>query len=138
MRHSITSQFICDDLSGLSLVASAVLLFILTVFVIRPLLLEAIAQSLVSNSRESDECFRFGGDEFGMILPLTDANGAFQVADNIRQHIMTLDGLASATVSAGVSCLLDEEKSIDQALIRADQSMYQAKRKSRNVIVISQ
>jgi len=101
-------------------------------------LLEAVAQMLVSNSRESDECFRFGGDEFVMILPFTDANGAFQVADNIRQNIMTLDGLASATLSAGVSCLLEEEKSLDQALMRADQSMYQAKRKSKNVIVVSQ
>ena len=100
--------------------------------------LEAFAQTLVSNSRESDECFRFGGDEFVMILPFTDANGAFQVADNIRQNMMTLDGLASATVSAGVSCLLEEDKSIDQALMRADQSMYQAKRKSKNVIVVSQ
>jgi diguanylate cyclase (GGDEF)-like protein len=101
-------------------------------------LLEAIAQTLVSYSRESDECFRFGGDEFVMLLPFTDAKGAFQVADNIRKHIMNLDGLASATVSAGVSCLLEEEKSIDQALMRADQSMYQAKSKNKNIVTVSQ
>ena len=65
----------------------------------------AIEESLKSSCRRSDIAGKYGADEYAIILPETDATGAFAVAERMRANAAETD-LAGAqiTVSAGVAC----------------------------------
>lgn len=88
--------------------------------------------------RTTDDACRYGGEEFALILPNTDFEGAKSLAENLRQSIEDLttevDGMKlNVTISAGVASTivtgLDDEKSL---LESADRALYQAKREGRN------
>ena len=51
--------------------------------------LRSVARSLSDALREPDRCFRWGGDEFALLLPGTGAEGAAQVAERLRLHVGT-------------------------------------------------
>jgi diguanylate cyclase len=85
---------------------------------------------------------RFGGEEFGVIMPDTTIDSARATAEIIRQSVMsrelvkrsTGESLGKVTISVGVSAF----KRGDTAMVllgRADQCMYQAKRTGRNKTV---
>lgn len=89
--------------------------------------------------RESDVVGRIGGEEFGLVLPGTDAAGARRLAEDIRRAVESIrvagaDGLAvQVTVSAGVATARpNEEIGVEQLYARADQALYAAKRGGRN------
>ncbi|MBT1450041.1 GGDEF domain-containing protein [Glaciecola sp. XM2] len=98
--------------------------------------IRALAETIRANSRDSDETFRFGGDEFVMILPFTDIDGAMRVANNIRENVARLTKPTQFTVSGGVACVYHDEDSIEPALQRADHSLYKAKGQDKNRIEI--
>jgi two-component system, cell cycle response regulator len=87
--------------------------------------------------REQDICGRVGGEEFLVILPETDVDGAFQLANRIRlriqnSEIVYQDIRIKATVSAGVS---QYEANIDNAQVLfeiADIALYKAKGLGKN------
>lgn len=102
--------------------------------------------------RSSDVLGRIGGEEFVMLLPETGPLHAAQVAERLRQAISHLQIAASTsvedgnsseskpielTISVGVTQLLAQDCSIDQALSRADQALYRAKRSGRNRVEIN-
>ena len=101
--------------------------------------LQALAQLLAACSRDSDMAFRFGGEEFVVVLSSTGANGAEHAAERIRQHVIRnpvmVDGLClNLSVSIGVATCTggDDRQSL---LSRADQGLYLAKNTGRNRVV---
>jgi len=104
-------------------------------------MLQAIAQQLrASLKRSVDMSFRFGGEEFAVLLPGTDVDGAFTVAERIRAAIEQMEvpipdkGLITrATVSIGAaSCIPQSCESFSDLVDEADRLLYQAKKNGRN------
>ncbi|HLC26177.1 MAG TPA: diguanylate cyclase [bacterium] len=82
--------------------------------------------------RDIDSAFRYGGDEFVVILPETSEERALQVAERIR---LACEKRASVTVSVGVRCYVREDTP-DSLLRDTDQAMYSAKQKGGNSIQV--
>ncbi len=105
--------------------------------------LRAFAESVRGRLRSSDVFGRTGGEEFGLVLPGTDAAGALWLVDGIRRAIEVLavtgaDGqTVSVTVSAGVAVA---EPNLpltgDRLYGQADQALYEAKRTGRNRVEV--
>ncbi len=96
-----------------------------------------LANILKNRLREVDIVARLGGEEFGVLLPKTEASGAYKLAEDIRQGIaatpVQADGKEiSFTVSIGVSAFSQELSDIDGMLKNADQALYQSKDQGRN------
>jgi diguanylate cyclase (GGDEF)-like protein len=98
--------------------------------------LKAVAALLSDVKRKSDLVFRYGGDEFVMVLPNTGLTGAVALASRIHQSVNTrgfvpaLD-LRGPTVSVGVATLQEEEQPGD-FFHKADKALYRAKQRGRN------
>jgi diguanylate cyclase (GGDEF)-like protein len=100
------------------------------------LALKTLAESLTHSLRRSDIAFRYGGEEFSLILSNTDKEAAHVVAERIRTAITQLrcdDGTRSfgMTISLGVTELQQGENAAS-LFDRADQALYQAKHTGRN------
>lgn len=89
-------------------------------------------------NRPADIAFRYGGEEFVLMLPDTDMQGALGVADRIRERILAarieVAGLTlSMTVSAGVCAPKPHAELTPQDLLKgADTALYEAKEQGRN------
>jgi diguanylate cyclase (GGDEF)-like protein len=93
--------------------------------------------TIITFLRKSDLFGRVGGEEFGIFLPDTDMNGAFQLADKIRKAIgnstVEVEGsTVTYTVSLGVESSQPDDHSIDELFKRADVKLYSAKGKGRD------
>jgi diguanylate cyclase (GGDEF)-like protein len=101
-------------------------------------ILVAVAEALRDEARDSDICCRIGGDEFAVILRLTnDPVEACDIAERIRAKAagIACDGYQVA-VSVGVA-LSDHLASSPRALMeRADRALYEAKLAGRNCVVL--
>ncbi|WP_168798682.1 diguanylate cyclase [Herbaspirillum sp. ST 5-3] len=88
--------------------------------------------------RPADGVFRLGGEEFVVLLPGTDPQGAFHVAERIRQEVARVEvrfeaHIIAVTVSIGVNSVVADSASEEESLIHdADLAMYEAKNKGRN------
>ncbi|MBF0567965.1 MAG: GGDEF domain-containing protein [Nitrospirae bacterium] len=104
--------------------------------------LEATAQRIRDSIRESDIAFRYGGEEFAVILPDTDVLRGHIVAERIRKNIenpaFEQDGLSiKMTVSVGLADYnKDEDVSSAELLAKADSALYEAKWVGKNTVVI--
>jgi len=100
--------------------------------------LRAVAQVLMDGIRYYDAACRYGGEEFAIIMPACDLEGARHSAERIRERIAALrlrdDGL-TVTASIGISCHTHACGGIDVLLKEADQAMYQAKQQGRNRVI---
>ena len=105
-------------------------------------ILVAFASLLKKFCRANDTAARYGGEEFLMILPQSNAQGAFKIAERVREEMMKLNFTGnesnfSVTTSGGVVELdRDFIKSTDQLVTMADQALYEAKNSGRNKTVI--
>lgn len=103
-------------------------------------LLRTIANCIATATRRpGDLASRYGGEEFAVLLPTTEAQGAANLAEQIRRAVFTLgvphggNGPGVATVSIGAACLLPRPETGQAALVRAaDEALYAAKRNGRN------
>ncbi len=103
--------------------------------------LTSVAKWIKECLRSSDAVFRFGGEEFVIILSETDLIGAELVAErirnNIENHTMSYNMQAvNITASLGVSELRGNE-TVDALVKRADGAMYKAKKNGRNQVVLA-
>ena len=101
--------------------------------------IRAVARRVAMELRASDIAFRLGGEEFLLLLPSTAANGAATLAERLRAGLAStpLEALgAPVTASFGVAELGPGETWND-ALRRADQAMYRAKREGRDRVVVA-
>lgn len=101
-------------------------------------ILAAMGRKFSALARNSDICCRYGGEEFALILPLTDIREASAIADRLRTELVESlpDGSTMVTVSIGV---VSSEKKIrtSQELVKnADAALYQAKRSGKNRVVV--
>jgi diguanylate cyclase (GGDEF)-like protein len=93
--------------------------------------------------RTIDVVCRFGGDEFTVILPQTGPEGAFTIADRIRQRIAETVFLQSCrlavrlTASLGIASFPDHGRTKDDLLARADQAMYSVKGQGKNGVALA-
>jgi diguanylate cyclase (GGDEF)-like protein/putative nucleotidyltransferase with HDIG domain/PAS domain S-box-containing protein len=95
--------------------------------------LQHIAAVLKSLIRDSDLVCRYGGEEFCILLPHTDGEGAAQCAERFRNAIETTAcGMITMTASLGVATLSAGAISPQDLLNQADEALYAAKRAGRN------
>lgn len=95
-----------------------------------------------AGQRSSDRVFRYGGEEFAIIMPDTSCEGAAVVAEELRLSIerlnisLPIEGVCErVTVSVGVACLQPAQHPNPTELIEsADQALYRAKDLSRNLV----
>lgn len=102
-----------------------------------------LADKLVEYTRKNDLLFRFGGEEFVVLLLDTDIDEASNIAQNIREKIekLTIDITDAKeikfTVSIGVSKVcIDDSCTTEDAVNRADKALYEAKNSGRNRVVV--
>jgi diguanylate cyclase (GGDEF)-like protein len=101
--------------------------------------LRTIARCLSDHIRDVDIIGRYGGEEFGIILPETDFHDATIAAERLRrcaaeQAVITMHGVLSVTISLGVAVLTDDVKNLYELLDRADQALLRAKNRGRNQV----
>jgi len=101
------------------------------------LVLGHVARVLRENSRDVDVPARYGGEEMALILPHTDLDGAYAIAERIRSAIEALrvpqlDGTGALRVSASVGVASSSEGSKSELILAADSALYAAKRHGKN------
>jgi diguanylate cyclase (GGDEF)-like protein len=101
--------------------------------------LKASAERIGSVLRGSDTLARWGGEEFAVLAPATDGEGAAQLAARAREALaeqpVRVDGIAiELTTSIGVSIASDGLSTPDALVDAADRALYEAKRAGRNCV----
>jgi diguanylate cyclase (GGDEF)-like protein len=90
--------------------------------------LQAVGRAIDSALRDRDLSFRFGGDEFAVLLPRTRVAQASQIAERVRLAIKEHPIVAGTlTASAGVACLSIHAADKSTLLASADAALYRAK-----------
>jgi diguanylate cyclase (GGDEF)-like protein len=85
---------------------------------------------------------RLGGEEFAMLMPLTDQETAYRIVDRLREAVAAIaipagkSGAVSVTISVGMAMFAGQQ--IDRLLLDADQALYSAKKMGRNRIVLAE
>lgn len=102
-----------------------------------------LAKELKYNSRESDIVSRWGGEEFVILLPQTEEDGAMLIAEKLRKHVETLsvvtedDKKLCFTISLGVATAnLHNCSNFEDVISNADKALYLAKESGRNKVKV--
>ncbi len=103
--------------------------------------IQAITRACESNLRVYDKMARIGGEEFCVLLPKTNKNLAYTVAEKLREvigqtSIPTSEGATSLTISIGVSEVDNTDPDHYTTLKRADKLLYKAKKAGRNKVCL--
>ena len=90
--------------------------------------------------REIDIVGRFGGEEFCVVLPDTELEGARVVAERIRKSaekrsIKAYDSTLRVTLSIGLAVFPTDGKLLEELMDKADWALYRAKSQGRNCVV---
>jgi diguanylate cyclase (GGDEF)-like protein len=109
------------------------------------IVLREVARILRESSREIDEPARYGGEELAVVLPETDIEGAFNLAERIRAGIEALEfdttetaEPLSVTASLGVASVAPGAGDGRALVAAADRALYEAKRAGKNKTVRAQ
>ena len=102
-------------------------------------LLREIADAILQGARDTDAVFRYGGDEFVVILPLSNAAGLAAVADRIQAAVAAVEaagtewvaGEVQVSVSVGTASFPDDGDDAEAILLAADRACFVAKRRGR-------
>jgi diguanylate cyclase (GGDEF)-like protein len=98
--------------------------------------LRQIGNVLKSSIRATDFAARFGGEEFLVLLPEANAEGALVIAEKIRATVaaQNFPGINRVTISIGAAGAGPEDGNEDDAVRRADTALYEAKGEGRNTV----
>ncbi|WP_027179701.1 sensor domain-containing diguanylate cyclase [Maridesulfovibrio bastinii] len=104
--------------------------------------LQGLANVVLGVLRQVDCFARIGGEEFAVLLPDTDQDGAVNVAERVREavektSIVSRSGELFITISIGVSTLSGNIDDLERMLKTADVALYASKRNGRNMVSIS-
>ena len=99
-------------------------------------LLRQVADAIVAASRDTDRVFRYGGDEFAVLLPRTDAEHVGPIAERVRAAVSGVVGPGSTwrgraralEASAGTASFPDDGQRAEEVLLAADRALFTAKR----------
>ena len=98
--------------------------------------IRGVAKRIRDTVREQDWPGRYGGEEFGVVLPDTDAAGASVIAERLRRRIeaeaLEPEHGVQATVSVGIARFEADDRSFETWIQRADRALYAAKAQGRN------
>jgi len=105
--------------------------------------LESLAALCKSLLRQADEIFRYGGEEFTILLPETNANLALKVAERVRRTIeenafSTEKGEVKISASLGVAEFKNSFADSNAFIESADKALYDAKQAGRNCVRVFQ
>jgi diguanylate cyclase (GGDEF)-like protein len=105
------------------------------------IVLSEFARSFRENIRDFDIFGRLGGEEFALLMPGTDDENAFQVADRLRllaakTPIDLGERSVSITFSLGLTALVGEQDTLGSLMRRADHALYAAKKTGRNRVTL--
>ena len=98
--------------------------------------IQLAAKAATASLRKSDVIGRYGGEEFGIVLPATDAESALIIAERIRANVraVRIPG-TDATLSISVGVVTTEpgpEDTVDNLIDRADKALFEAKTEGRD------
>ena len=105
--------------------------------------LREVGNLIRSAVREEDVVSRYGGDEFVIVLPETDAEGALAVAERIRHSLKSHRFLAEfglearLSASLGLSLYPDHGKNPQELMQKADQAMYSVKVRGKDAVCVA-
>lgn len=102
--------------------------------------IKTVARVINKNSRSVDVPSRVGGEEFTIILPGVDSNGAKIAAERIRSSLEEehVEGVGHVTASIGVATFIEMTTDVDELVEIADKAMYFAKQNGRNQVKIAE
>ena len=102
-------------------------------------ILKEVANLLKSHSRKMDSVCRYGGEEFAIIVPESQKNEVYLIAERLRQDIEKHSFLheeilpkKKLTVSIGLASFPDNASSAAELIFLSDQALYQAKNQGKN------
>lgn len=102
------------------------------------MVLKSVAEIVLAQTRETDFCARYGGEEIAILMPRTQIKNSYLIAERIRKTVeshSTGPEKVQVTISGGVATLLPSMKSPQDFIESADQALYQAKDAGRNRLV---
>jgi diguanylate cyclase (GGDEF)-like protein len=101
--------------------------------------LRMLAHNLTSELRAVDTAARFGGDEFAVILPQANIEGAMVVAERLRSRLgrTEIPGFGALTASFGLASYPAHASSRDTLVDAADRALFNSKRSGRNRISVA-
>lgn len=104
--------------------------------------LRRFAEACQAMLRDSDVIARIGGEEFAVILPETDTQGAKILAERLREGVSRIRvpngaGGFGFTVSIGIADRIGDDDDIESILARADSAMYRAKEAGRDQVAVA-
>jgi diguanylate cyclase (GGDEF)-like protein len=101
-------------------------------------LLRMFSDILRDTIRHTDTAGRWGGEEFVVLCPETNIDGALALADKIRQRINSyiFNDFGKQTASLGVACYVEND-TVDSIIHRADIALYDAKNNGRNRVAVN-
>jgi diguanylate cyclase (GGDEF)-like protein len=107
------------------------------------LVLKHVARALRDTSRETDTPARYGGEELALILPHTDLEGSYAIAERLRMAVESLrvprtdgGGPLRVTASLGVAASTVGDQQV--LIADADEALYEAKRQGKNKTIRAQ
>ena len=106
--------------------------------------LQEIAHRIILTVRGIDKVVRYGGDEFCVVLPETDTQGAYQVADRVRITIaerpfrVSENAQVNLTGSIGIASFPAHAQTKEDLIRQADRAMFTIKNQSKNAIAVAQ
>ena len=105
--------------------------------------LQEVSDRITGGIRKIDKLFRFGGDEFCVVLPETDARGAYEVAERTRRRIAAEPllvpeiGGVRLSASLGLATFPEHGGSAESLVRAADRAMQEVKRSGKNAIGVA-
>ena len=106
--------------------------------------LKLVSEALRNMNRETDYVFRWGGEEFVILLPKTHVDAAEALAERIREAVsqvpITLEdgAVTNVTISLGVSTIYPQEGDrVEDFCDKIDKALYKAKEKGRNRVEVA-
>lgn len=102
-------------------------------------LLQKVAQIINSSVRNIDMTFRYGGDEFAIILPNTSVDSGFGLAERVRKNVEegTKGEPILISLSLGIAGWPNDGITTQELITAADQALYHAKRTGQNRVCLA-